>query len=68
MHFIPLHLQPYWRDRYALRPEDFPVASRQFRRIVSLPIYPAMTDGEVARVIQAVTSLLESATIREVVA
>jgi dTDP-4-amino-4,6-dideoxygalactose transaminase len=35
---------------------------------VSLPIYPAMTDGEVARVIQAVTSLLESATIREVVA
>ena len=68
VHFIPLHLQPYWRDRYALRPEDFPVASRQFRRIVSLPIYPAMTDGEVARVIQAVTSLLESATIREVVA
>jgi dTDP-4-amino-4,6-dideoxygalactose transaminase len=35
---------------------------------VSLPIYPAMTDGEVASVIQAVTSLLESATIREVVA
>ena len=68
VHFIPLHLQPYWRDRYTLRPEDFPVAHRQFQRIVSLPIYPAMTDGEVARVIEAVTSLLESATIREDVA
>lgn len=66
VHFIPLHLQPYWRDRYALRPEDFPVASEQFRRIVSLPIYPAMTDGDVARVVQAVKGLLEAATTRAV--
>jgi dTDP-4-amino-4,6-dideoxygalactose transaminase len=61
VHFIPLHLQPYWRDRYALRPEQFPVASEQFPRIVSLPIYPAMTDGDVARVIAAIRALLERA-------
>lgn len=58
VHFIPLHLQPYWRDRYGLAPADFPVADDRFRRIVSLPIYPAMTDAEVARVIAAVRGLL----------
>lgn len=58
VHFIPLHLQPYWRERYALRPDAFPVASEQYRRIVSLPIYPAMTDGDVARVIAAVRNSL----------
>jgi dTDP-4-amino-4,6-dideoxygalactose transaminase len=58
VHFIPLHLQPYWRDRYGLSPSDFPAASECFRRIVSLPIYPAMTDAEVARVIGAVRGLL----------
>ena len=58
VHFIPLHLQPYWRDRYGLSPSDFPAASERFRRIVSLPIYPAMTDAEVERVVGAVRGLL----------
>jgi dTDP-4-amino-4,6-dideoxygalactose transaminase len=58
VHFIPLHLQPYWRDRYGLAPSDFPVATDRFKRIVSLPIYPAMTDAEVARVVAAVRNLL----------
>jgi dTDP-4-amino-4,6-dideoxygalactose transaminase len=68
VHFIPLHLQPYWRDRYSLRPEDYPESNRAFRRIVSLPIYPAMNAGAVERVIRAVTSILESETRRGVVA
>jgi dTDP-4-amino-4,6-dideoxygalactose transaminase len=54
VHFIPLHLQPYWRDRYSLRPEHFPVASDVYRRAVSLPIYTRMTDDDVGRVIAAV--------------
>ena len=40
MHFIPLHLHPYYRDRFGYKPEDFPNASAVFDRIVSLPIYP----------------------------
>src|SRR5215469_585804 len=40
VHFIPVHLHPYYRDRYGFRPEDFPVASREYERIVSLPLYP----------------------------
>jgi len=58
VHFIPLHIQPYWRDRYGFKPEDFPVAYDAYRRAVSLPIYPKMTDGEVARVIDTVRRIL----------
>jgi dTDP-4-amino-4,6-dideoxygalactose transaminase len=57
VHFIPLHLQPYWRDRYRLQPEDFPVASDVYRRAVSLPIYTRMTDDDVGRVIAAVRDI-----------
>lgn len=57
VHFIPLHLQPYWRDRGGLRPESFPVASAQFERVVSLPIYSSMKDTQVARVIDEVRAL-----------
>jgi UDP-4-amino-4-deoxy-L-arabinose-oxoglutarate aminotransferase len=59
VHFIPLHLQPYWRDRYNLAPESFPVASDVYKRAVSLPIYTRMTDADVQRVVAAVRSILE---------
>lgn len=58
VHFIPLHLQPYWRDKYRLDASDFPIATQQFERIVSLPIYPSMTDGDVERVVHAVRRIL----------
>ncbi|MFH0727001.1 MAG: DegT/DnrJ/EryC1/StrS family aminotransferase, partial [Pseudomonadota bacterium] len=58
VHFIPLHLHPYWRDRYEFKPDDFPVALDCFQRAVSLPIYSKMTDGEVARVVEAVKEIL----------
>ena len=53
VHFIPLHLHPYYRDRYGFRPEDFPNALRAYQDAVSLPIYTRMTDGDVERVIDA---------------
>ncbi len=58
VHFVPLHLHPYWRDRYALQPAQFPHAQRVFERTVSLPIYTRMTDADVARVIAAVRQAL----------
>jgi len=58
VHFIPLHIQPYWRDRYAFKPEDYPVALDCYQRAVSLPIYSKMTDDDVARVILAVHDIL----------
>jgi len=58
VHFIPLHIHPYWRDRYKFKPEDFPVAYDVYQRAVSLPIYPKMTDADVERVIDTVTAIL----------
>ncbi len=58
VHFIPLHIHPYWRDRYDFKPDDFPVAYDTYRRAVSLPIYPKMTDEDVTRVIDTVTAIL----------
>ena len=58
VHYIPLHLQPYWRDRYALKPEQFPHSQRAFERMVTLPLYTRMTDDDVARVCDAVRDAL----------
>ena len=58
VHFIPLHLHPYWRQRYALKPEDFPLSLAAYRQAVSLPLYPSMTNAEQERVVAAVRSLL----------
>ena len=58
VHFIPLHLHPYWRDRYHLTPEQFPNSQRLFEQSVSLPIYTKMTDGDQKRVVSAVREIL----------
>lgn len=58
VHFIPLHMHPYWRDTFGLAPEQFPVASDLFTRSVSLPIFSKMTDEQVDKVITAVRDLL----------
>lgn len=60
VHFIPVHLHPYYRDRYQLRPEDFPVASEEFERMLSLPLSPAHSDQDVADVIEAVTDVVRA--------
>jgi dTDP-4-amino-4,6-dideoxygalactose transaminase len=54
VHFIPIHRLEYYRDRYGYAPEDFPVANAAFEQLVSLPIYPAMTDDDVWDVVAAV--------------
>ena len=43
VHWMPLHLHPYYRQTYGYWPEDFPVASQQWPRLISLPIFPNMT-------------------------
>jgi dTDP-4-amino-4,6-dideoxygalactose transaminase len=58
VHFIPLHLHPYWRDRYNYQPGDFPHAFKTYQAAVSLPIYTRMTDTDVERVISAVRTIL----------
>ena len=54
VHFIPLHMQPFYRDRYGYKEGDFPEAEAFYGRCISLPIYPAMTDVDIDDVIEAV--------------
>lgn len=58
VHYIPLHLQPYWRDSYGLLPSMFPESQSIYERTISLPIYSLMTDEDIARVTKAVRGLL----------
>ena len=53
VHYVPLHRQPYWRDRYGLTPEQFPAAEQAYQRMLSIPLFTAMSDDEQARVIAA---------------
>jgi perosamine synthetase len=58
VHFIPLHLHPYYRDAFGYRPADFPNATAAAARILSLPLYPRLTDADLQRVIDAVRSIV----------
>ena len=58
VHFIPLHIHPYYRETYGYQPEDFPVAYHEYLREISLPIYSRMTDGDVRDVIAAVQDVV----------
>lgn len=58
VHYIPLHLHPYWRERYSLSPARFPHSQRAYERMVSLPLFSAMDEAQVGRVIEAVRGVL----------
>ncbi|MCH2242447.1 MAG: DegT/DnrJ/EryC1/StrS family aminotransferase [Aquabacterium sp.] len=58
VHYIPLHLHPYWRERYGLSPAQFPHSQHAYERMVSLPLYTRMTDADAQRVIDAVRRAL----------
>ena len=58
VHFIPLHLHPYYEGVYGYRPEDFPIAFGEYQREISLPIYSKMTDQDVEDVINAVRDVV----------
>jgi dTDP-4-amino-4,6-dideoxygalactose transaminase len=58
VHFIPLHVHPYYRNRFGYRPEDLPVAYREYLREVSLPIFSKMSGDDVQSVVDAVTAIV----------
>lgn len=58
VHFMPVHQHKFYRETFNLNDKDFPVSSSVFPRLLSLPIYPGMTDENVDRVIDILTDLL----------
>lgn len=61
VHFIPLHLHPYWRDTYKLSPDMFPSTQSAFEREVSIPLYTKMNESDQERVISSIRSILSDA-------
>lgn len=68
VHFIPIHLHSFYRNKYDYKPMDFPVAYRNFKKILSLPLTPAMSDQDVADVIEAVIDVAKGQQYRRAAA
>lgn len=56
VHYIPVHRQPYYAQRYGVA--DLPGADAWYARCLTLPLYPAMTNGDVERVVGALATVL----------
>lgn len=57
VHYIPIHLQPYYR-RLGFKPGDFPMAERYYQRAISLPLFPALSDQQQERVVEVLKTAL----------
>lgn len=60
VHFIPLHIHPYYREMYGYTPEDYPVAYSEYLREISLPIYSKMSERDVQDVVDAVLDVADN--------
>ncbi len=58
VHFIPIHLHPYYRQKYGYRPEQFPIAYGNYQRMVSLPLHPMLTNDDLSDVVGAVRDVV----------
>lgn len=59
VHYIPVPLHPYYRERFGYRQGDFPIAEDAFSRLISLPMFHAMTDQDVEDVVAAVRKVID---------
>lgn len=58
VHYLPVHLQPYYQKNFGFRKGDFPVAEAEYRKMITLPLFSKMTDSDQSDVIRAVTRLV----------
>ena len=59
LHYVALHLQPYYVKNFNTKPQDFPIASNYSERVITLPLYPKMSSADVERVIETVKDLIK---------
>jgi len=60
VHYLPLHLQPFYKTKFGYKKGDFPIAERYYERAITLPLFPKMTDQEVKRVIKIFKKIIDS--------
>ncbi len=58
VHYLPLHMHPYYRDTFGFQPDDFPAARAAYERIVTLPLYPRMSEDDVDYVVSAIAAIV----------
>ena len=58
VHWLPLHMHPYYRDKYGYAPNDLPMAASLYPEIVTLPLFPDMTEEQVGYVSHTLKSVL----------
>jgi dTDP-4-amino-4,6-dideoxygalactose transaminase len=65
VHWRPLHLHPYYQESFGWRPEDCPVASSEWERLISLPIFPRMRDEEIKYVVDAIKDVCRRCSVTD---
>jgi perosamine synthetase len=63
VHYIPVHLHPYYRERVGYRSGEYPIAEHAYEQLISLPMFPAMSDQDIADTIEVVTKVMENHTV-----
>jgi dTDP-4-amino-4,6-dideoxygalactose transaminase len=58
VHYIPVHLHPYYKEKFGYKEGDFPIAEGYYERAITLPLFPKMTDGDINDVIDAVKKVV----------
>ena len=59
VHFIPIHIHPFYQQKYQYQPRHFPVAYQTYERMLSLPLHPMLTDADVSDVMSAVLDVVQ---------
>ena len=60
VHYTPLHMMSFYAGKYGYRPDDFPVAKDAFERMMSLPLHPRLSEGDIRDVTEAVLEIVEA--------
>ncbi len=60
LHYIPLHLLSYYKTKYSLRVNDFPIALKTFQKVLSIPLFPSMSDAEIDYVIKTIQKIAKT--------
>jgi perosamine synthetase len=58
VHWMPLHMHPYYRDTYGFAPQDLPTAASLYSEIITLPLFPDMSEGNVCQVCDAIKDIV----------
>ena len=58
VHYMPLHMHPFYRNKFGYKKGDFPIAERYYKRAISLPLYPKMTNEDVRYVIKTTKNII----------